>query len=282
MRQSDFYEAMAELARKGTPFVLATITGTSGSSPRQVGTKMLVLQDGTVVETIGGGILEKQVIADALSCLERGASRTEHYELRQSGEHALGALCGGEATVFLEVHAPQRTLLVIGAGHVGAKLATMGKLLDFRVVVLDARAEMLTAERLPAADDLVCGDPARATELIAIGADTHIVIVTHDHENDREALRAVLDSPAAYIGLMGSATKVRALYDQLAEEGVDRTLLDRVHSPIGLDIGAQTPAELALCIMAEIVAVGNGRPPGRGGKRSPIRGEADVSGGGGG
>ena len=217
MRQSDFYETMAELARRGSPFVLATITATSGSSPRKVGTKMLVLEDGTVVETIGGGVLEKQVVADALSCLAAGESRTQHYELRQSGEHALGALCGGEATVFLEAHATQRTLLIIGAGHVGARLATLGKLLDYRVVVLDARAEMVDAERLPAADELVCGDPARTGELVAITADTHIVIVTHDHENDREALRAVIESPAAYIGLMGSAAKVRKLHDQLVD-----------------------------------------------------------------
>ena len=281
MQPSDFYENVAALSRRDEPFVLATIIDTSGSSPRGPGTKMLVMQDGTSVETIGGGVFEKQVIADALACLGTGCSRTERYELRPKGDRALGALCGGEATVFLEVHAPQRTLLIVGAGHVGSKLAALAKFLDYRVVVLDSRAEMVTAEQVPAADELICGDPSRTTELVPITANVHVVIVTHDHLHDKDALRSVIDTPAAYVGLMGSATKVRSLYDLLGSEGVDRAKLDRVHSPIGLDIGAQTPAEVALCIMAEIVAVGCGKRAEVGGKApSPARTQAQEGGSG--
>jgi xanthine dehydrogenase accessory factor len=262
MRAQELYARMAELTGQGVPFVLATIIEATGSSPRGVGTKMLVLRDGTTMETIGGGTLEKQVIADAKACLVSGVSRTERYVLRVEGDHVLGTACGGEATVFLEVHAPDRTLLIVGAGHVGRSLCPCAKLLDYRVVVLDPREDMVTAERYPQADQLICGDPAHAAELFPIDQATHVVIVTHGHLHDKDALHSVIDSPAAYIGMMGSASKVETIFRQLAAEGVDPTLLERVHAPIGLDIGAETPAELALCIMAQIVAEGHGRRAG--------------------
>ncbi len=140
-----------------------------------------------------------------------------------------------------------------------AVLATLAKLLDYRVVVVDSRADMVARERLPAADELICGDPAQLPALVPLTEQVNVVIVTHDHRHDADALRAVLDSPAGYIGMMGSAAKIRTIFGRLREEGVDPSALDRVHAPIGIDIGAQTPAELALCIMAEIVADGYAR-----------------------
>ena len=259
MRVADLHARIAELAGEGVPFVVATIVDAKGSSPRGVGARMVVLGDGTIIETIGGGVLEKQVIADALACLAAGTTRSERYELKEKGEKALGSLCGGEATVFFEVHAPAHTLLIVGAGHVGQKLCAFARLLDYQVVVLDAREDMVTAERFPAADRLVCGDPAQAAELVTIGESTHVVIVTHGHLHDKDALRAALGTSAASIGMIGSAKKVRTVFAQLREEGIPAERLDRVHSPIGLDIGAETPAELALCIMAEIVADTTGK-----------------------
>jgi len=263
MRVAELHAKIAELAREGVPFVVATIIDAQGSSPRGVGARMVVMSDGTSVETIGGGVLERQVIADALTILAAGVTRSERYELREEGAHALGALCGGEATVFFEVYAPARTLLIIGAGHVGQKLSSFAKLLDFRVVVLDARQDMVTAARFPDADQLICGAPAQAAEVFTIGATTHVVILTHGHLHDKAALRSVIASPAASIGMIGSVNKVRTLFAQLREEGLSSESLERVHAPIGLDIGAETPAELALCIMAEIVAADCGKLEGR-------------------
>jgi len=263
MREAGLYAKVAELSQEGARFVVATITDVQGSSPREVGTKMLVMRDGSTVETIGGGVLEKRVVEDALACLASGVSRSERYELREQGDHALGALCGGEATVFFEVHAPGKTLLIVGAGHVGQALCRFAALLDYRVVVLDPREDMVSAERFPQADERICGDPAQTAELFAIGEDTHVVIVTHGHAHDQAALRSVIDSPAGSIGMIGSRNKVRTVFARLREEGVTPESLDRVHAPIGLDIGAQTPAELALCIMAEIVADGYGKLPPR-------------------
>jgi xanthine dehydrogenase accessory factor len=259
MRQAELYERVAELIREGNRFVLATITEAKGSSPRGVGTKMVILGDGTTVETIGGGVLEQRVATDGLGCLAAGRSRTERYELRTEGERALGALCGGEVSVFFDVHVPQRTVLIVGAGHVGLALSRLAALLDYRVVVLDPREDMVGEERFPDVDRRICGDPARTAELVAIDESTHVVILTHSHVHDGEALRSVLDTPAASIGMIGSRKKVSTMLAALRDEGVPQERLDRVHAPIGLDIGAQTPAELALSIMAEIVADEYGR-----------------------
>jgi xanthine dehydrogenase accessory factor len=273
MRAAELHAKIAELTLQGVPFVLATITQVTGSSPRGVGAKMLVLADGSIVETIGGGALERQVIADALSCMATGESRSERYELREKGDKALGTLCGGEATVFLDVHAPARVLLIVGAGHVGQKLAALGKLLDYQVIVLDPRRDMVTEDRFPYADQLVHGDPANTSDLVPISATTHVVIVTHGHLYDTDALRSVIGSPAASIGMIGSATKVQKIRAQLLAEGIPEDRLDAVHAPIGLDIGAETPAELALCIMAEIVADGCGKLDGRDAVPVPRAGE---------
>jgi xanthine dehydrogenase accessory factor len=269
MRPAELHGRIAELTEQGIPFVLATITEVAGSSPRGVGAKMLVFADGAIAETIGGGVLEKQVIEDALSCLRSGVSRSESYELREKGDKALGSLCGGRATVFFDVHLPERRLLVVGAGHVGQKLSTLGRLLDYRVVVLDSRAEMLTRERFPNADQLVHGDVARTSELVPVDASTHVVIVTHGHEQDADALRSVLGSDAASVGMIGSSRKIEKIFEQLRAEGVTAAQLEAVHAPIGLDIGAETPAELALSIMAELVAEASSKLDGREVARMP-------------
>ena len=289
MRIAELHAKIAELTREGTPFVVATITDVKGSSPRGVGTKMLVLEDGATIDTIGGGGLERRVVADALACLASGTSRSEHYELRPEGARALGMVCGGEATVFLEVVAPDRTLLIVGAGHIGQKLSAMAEFLDYRVVVIDSREELVTPERFPQADKLICGDTSRTADLYPIDGRTHIVIVTHGHLFDKEALRSVVGSPAAYVGMIGSVAKVRTVFAELEDEGIPRVLLAKVHSPVGLDIGAETPAELALSILAEIIAASYGRPiaskarAGRGAGKSsghagrPSDGEREVA-----
>ena len=135
----------------------------------------------------------------------------------------------------------------------------MGKLLDFRVVVLDSRADILTASRFPDADELVVGHPTETASLVRLDERTHVVIVTHGHLHDKDALRAVVASPAPYIGMIGSRAKVRTVFDELVDEGVSPEALARVHSPVGLDLGGQTPGEISLAILAEIVALRHGR-----------------------
>jgi xanthine dehydrogenase accessory factor len=244
---------------EGTPFALATIVESLGSTPRKVGAKMLVLPDGSILGTVGGGKVELQVIADAREALKRGTSRTVKYELRFEGEHALGMACGGEALVFLEVHRPKDKLLIIGAGHIGQKLTPMAKLLDFHVTVLDSREEFVTRERLPEADSLVVGHPAKTSELVPVDESTHVVIVTHGHMHDKDALRSVAGSPARFIGMIGSRRKVKTVLSELEEEGVPTEALARVRAPIGLDLGGHTPGEVSVSILAQIIAERHGR-----------------------
>jgi len=281
MSTEELLSKIAELARAGTPFVVATVVRTAGSTPRGAGAKMLVLADGSTIGTVGGGALEHKVTSDSLLALAGGESTLKEYKLRQPGSgsaagadsagadsaggdepRTLGMLCGGDADVFLEVYGQSQHLLIVGAGHIGQKLAEIGKALDFRITVLDERAELVTRERFPGADELVCAPPSDVARRVSIGPGMAIVIVTHGHVHDKAALAAVLASPAAYIGMIGSKSKVRAVMGELLAEGVDPALLERVHAPIGLDLGGQRPAEIAVSIIAQIVAEQYGRSGG--------------------
>ncbi|MCZ7663839.1 MAG: XdhC/CoxI family protein [Thermoleophilia bacterium] len=253
------YRAMADLTEQGTPFVLATVIESLGSTPRKTGAKMVVLADGRTLDTIGGGKVEAQAIADALDALKRGLSRTAEYELRPTGENALGMVCGGQVKVFLEVNGPANTLLIIGAGHISQKLCPMAKLLDFRVVVLDGRPEFATAERFPQADTVIVGQPKDVLQLTLVDGRTSVVIVTHAHVYDQDALGAVAESDAAYVGMIGSRTKVRTVKAHLQESGVSPEALARVRAPVGLDLGGQTPGEIAVSILAQIIAERHGK-----------------------
>ena len=259
MTSQELYKKMAELAADGKAFVLATVVESFGSTPRKAGAKMIVLEDGSTIDTVGGGKVELQVVEDALEALKRGISRTVKYELRTSGEHALGMECGGETTVFLEVNKAAQTLVVAGAGHIAQKLAPMAKLLDFNVIVVDNRPEYADYVNLPSADQVICGHPANLPELVALDRNSYVVIVTHGHLHDKDTLEAVLSADVAYIGMIGSQNKVRVVLEQLLAEGADPERVARVHSPIGLDLGGGTPGEIAVSILSEIIALRHGR-----------------------
>lgn len=214
---------------------LATVVEVNGASPAKVGAKILVRGDGTTVGTAGGGRLEHAIVADARAALNEGKSRLTHYTLREEGEDSIGVLCGGEVRVFIEVFAPHPTLLIVGGGHIGRPLAEMARLLNYEVRVVDVRDE----RGMPL-------DPANITP------HTYIVLVTEDYVSDEAALRAVIESPAPYIGMIGSRRKCRMVLEHLRADGVAEHLLVRVRAPIGLDLGGTTPAEIALAILAEI------------------------------
>jgi xanthine dehydrogenase accessory factor len=254
VKPEDLYARMAELGASGVPFVHATVIAIEGSSPRAVGASMLVLTDGSTQGTIGGGVLERAATEDAVRHLRAGASCVETYRLTSSGEHALGARCGGEVQVFFKAHAAAERLVIIGAGHIGQMLCALAGLLDYHITVIDSRPMMVTPERLPAATELICSPDAWTPELCPITASTSVVIVTHSADLDRDALRSVTQSDAGYIGMIGSARKIASVFGELESEGTGHEALERVHAPVGLQIGAETPGELALCILAEIVA----------------------------
>jgi xanthine dehydrogenase accessory factor len=243
--------------RSGEPGCLLTLIEVRGSTPRETGAKMLLHADGSTVGTIGGGPMEAAALKDARQALVDGTSRMSYYSLLGESSTDLG-VCGGDARVFLEVLHPRPTLLIAGAGHVGQPLAQFGQQLGFRIVVADDRAEFASADRFPGADQLIVGPFAELGQRTKPGPQTYVVIATRGHEFDEIVLQQVIDSPAAYIGMIGSRRKVQSVFERLLAAGVDKGRLARVFAPIGLRTGGQTPAEIAVSILAEIISVQHG------------------------
>jgi xanthine dehydrogenase accessory factor len=283
----------------GEPVGLCTVVATKGSTPQSRGAKMLVLADGRTVGTLGGGCVEAEVRRRALEQLGSGASITSRFSLDQDYGWDDGLICGGvmdihvsvlggadvdrfaaiadalradrstslefsyeldgRAARYVEDLGPPPTLLIVGAGHVGAALAKLASELDFRVDVIDDRADALTAERFPGARRRITGEIESELRNYPIAGDTYVVIVTRGHKNDGRALSTAIGRGSKYLGLIGSKRKIKAIFDELANSGVDRQLLLDVHAPIGLEIGAVSVAEIALSIAAELVAVRRGR-----------------------
>lgn len=252
------YEAIAEAVRQREAVALATIVQTHGSTPRQVGTKMLICPDGTSMGTVGGGVLEAAIVEAAQEALAERKSRLVHYGLRADQHEQDLGVCGGDLDVFIDVIAPQLTLLLIGAGHVAIPLAELAHLLGFRTVVFDDRAEYANRDRFPQAEKILVEDFETGLMALDITPNTWVIIATRSHESDAAALRVVVESPAAYVGLLGSRRKVSLIFKALREEGVGEERLARVCAPVGLDLGAETPEEIALSIMAEILMVRRG------------------------
>lgn len=251
------YQAVLDAVRAGQPACVLTVIEARGSTPREVGTKMLLRADGSTVGTIGGGPSEAAALADARQALADGQSRIGHYSLLGQTPADLG-ICGGETSVFIEVLQIKPTLLIAGAGHVGQPLAEFGHLLGFRTIVADDRPEFVNETRFPHADELVVTPLDKLAKKVTITARTFVVIVTRGHDHDEAVLRQVVSSPAAYIGMIGSPRKVRTVFERLMANGVPKADLARVYAPIGLRTGGQTPAEIAVSILAEIVSVQHG------------------------
>ena len=259
--QDSVFSRLADLQAAGQPAALCTVTHTSGSVPRQAGAKMLVFPDGRTEDTIGGGEMEARVVAEALAALADGRPRTLQYSLTDPSRGDPG-LCGGTVEVFVEPILPQATLLIIGAGHVGRALAQVAQFLGYRVLLSDDRPELCNAANVPHAQAFY---PVPMSELpgqVSIDHQTYIALTTRNAEIDIKGLPALLDSPAAYIGVIGSRRRWAEARKQMEAAGVPREKLERVRSPIGLELHAETPEEIALSIMAEIIMIrrgGNGK-----------------------
>lgn len=252
------YKLVADAVAAGEGIALATVVRVEGSTPRDVGAKMVVYADGRTVGTVGGGKMEALVTREAVEAVAAGASRLVHYDLRDL-ETGDPGICGGAIEVFIDVTIPQPRLLLVGAGHVAQPVAHIGHLAGFRVIVVDDRADMASPERFPEAAERIAGDIVAILRQYPIDATTYVVIVTRGHVLDEEALRAVIDAPAAYVGMIGSRRKVAVIMDHLRADGIDEVSIARVHSPIGLDIGSETPAEIAVSIIAQLIAIRRGK-----------------------
>lgn len=249
----DIYREIVRLAEAGEDAAVATVVKVSGSTPREEGAKMLVYGDGRTLGTVGGGSIEKQVTQEALAVIKSGQAKRLEYKLNPNGE--LGMICGGDTEVFIEPVTGAPRLFIFGGGHIGIPLSKMASLADFKVVIVDDRPEYATAARFPEAAEVIVSDFKSSFEKVRVSPGSFIVIVTHGHKGDETVLEGALKTPAKYIGMIGSKSKNEAVYAHLTAKGFTQADLERVHAPIGLRIRAQTPEEIAVSILAEMIQV---------------------------
>lgn len=248
-----YAELLNRIEREET-VALVTVLETSGSAPGKAGFKMLVDAGGATLGTVGGGLVEATVIRDALEAMGERKSRVCTYKLDKDEAGGIGMICGGEARVFIDVIAAAETLLIAGAGHVAQPLAAMGAILGFKVVVVDDREDFCNRERFPTAADCLVGDIGAMLAGAKITPNTYVVIITRGHAYDQQALEQTINTRAAYIGMIGSKKKVHTIFKELRQKGIDEDKISRVYAPIGLEIGAKTAEEIAVSILAQIVA----------------------------
>ncbi|MEW5921900.1 MAG: XdhC/CoxI family protein [Bacillota bacterium] len=250
----DLYAELLKRVEREETVALVTVIETSGSAPGKAGFKMLVDSAGNTLGTVGGGLVEATVIRDALESIRERKSRVCSYKLDRDKAGGIGMICGGEASVFIDVIAAPETLLIAGAGHVAQPLAAMGAILGFKVVVIDDREDFCNSERFPTAARCLVGDIGEMLAAAEITPNTYIVIITRGHAYDQKALEQTINTNAAYVGMIGSKKKVQTVFKDLRQKGFDESKIARVYAPIGMDIGAKTAEEIAVSIMAEIIA----------------------------
>jgi len=250
----EIYRELVELIPQGKKAVLATVIESHGSAPRKAGAKMLIKADGTFTGTVGGGGVEQATLQIAAEVMQSGQPQILHFDL--SGRDAgTDMICGGQIDIFLEPILPKETLYLCGAGHISQSTAHIARTLGFRVVIIDPRADYNNRERFPDADELLVEEYAAAFTHAHIDDKAYIVIYTPGHASDAQCLQLALATPAYYVGMIGSKKKVKEVKERLLGQGVPQAKLDSVHAPIGIDINAETPDEIAVSILAEIIQV---------------------------
>jgi xanthine dehydrogenase accessory factor len=255
----DVFEAVAAALRQGEEAAMVTIVSAQGSTPQRVGAKMVVFADGRMVGTIGGGCYENDAFWKARDVLRTRQPQIVRYELTDDFAEESGLICGGQMEVYIEPVEPAPRLYIVGAGHVGFHLAQLAHATGFRLHVIDDREKFANRERFPNADEVIVDDIPEWLHRTEFPANAYAVIVTRGHRHDLDALRALAARDLRYVGLIGSRAKVRRIYDALIAEAMPPECLARVHAPIGLDIGAVSPEEIAVSILAELIAVRRGK-----------------------
>jgi xanthine dehydrogenase accessory factor len=250
----DLYEEIVRLRKNGRRGAVATIVNVRGSIPSFKTAKMLVRDDGSIIGTIGGGCVEAEVWQAAREVMESEKPRTLTFDLNQDPKYDTGLVCGGTLEIFVEPVLPPADLYIFGAGHVAASLYRVARIAGFDVTIIDDREAYANRERFPEAQEVIAEDFDKAASKLTPGESSYIVIVTRGHRDDMRMLRWAVQTPARYIGMIGSKRKTITIFKELQNEGLAAHLFDRVHAPVGLDIGAITPEEIAVSITAELIA----------------------------
>jgi xanthine dehydrogenase accessory factor len=257
----EIYQEILRLRANGESAALATVIRTKGSTPGKPLFRMLIYSDSQILGTVGGGTFEAKVISEALKVISSQKPKIINFNFFESEDTIIDEqpICGGKMEAFIEPIIVKPALYIMGAGHVGFAIAKIGKIAGFRVIVVDDREEFANRERFSFVDEIILLDFNRIADEIKVNQSSYIVIVTRGHLYDKIVLKAFIRGQVGYLGMIGSKIKVNEIFQRLLDEGIDKELLERVHAPIGLDIGSKTPAEIAVSIMAEIIACYRGK-----------------------
>jgi len=250
----DLFEEIVRMRRSGLRGALATIVHTNGSIPSYESSRMLVREDGSIAGTIGGGCVEAEVWAAAKEVMQIEQPRKMTFNLNHEASYDAGLICGGTLEIFVEPILPTPTLYIFGGGHVSSAVAKAANAVGFGITVIDDRAAYANQERFPMASELHTSFED-AFAKVQPNASSYLLIVTRGHKDDMRVLAWAVRTEARYIGMIGSKRKVLSVYKALEREGYSETEFERVHAPVGLDIGALTPEEIAISITAELIAV---------------------------
>ncbi|MCS7024002.1 MAG: XdhC/CoxI family protein [Bryobacteraceae bacterium] len=257
----DVYDELVRLRRSGEKCALATIVQVNGSIPSYQSAKLLVRQDGSIVGTIGGGCVEAEVWNVAREVMESEKPRHLTFSLSQEAAYDNGLICGGQLNVFVEPVLPQPFAYIFGAGHVSKSLSKVATLAGFATIVIDDREQFANRERFPEADQVYAEDYETLFPKLKITESSYIIIVTRGHRDDMRVLRWALETPARYLAMIGSKRKTLSVMRELEKEGISREAFAKLHAPMGLEIGAITPEEIAVSVVAEMIAVRRGADP---------------------
>jgi xanthine dehydrogenase accessory factor len=251
----DIYEEIIRLRRLGQKCALATIVQVRGSIPSFESAKLLVREDGSMVGTIGGGCVEAEVWNVAREVLQTEKPRNLNFSLGQDAAYDNGLICGGQLNVFVEPVLPQPSAFIFGAGHISKSLCKVAGMAGFRTTVVDDREMFANRERFPDADEVIAAEYEQVFPSLAVNETGYLVIVTRGHRDDMRVLKWAIQTPARYIAMIGSKRKVISVIKELEKEGIPRHAFERVFAPMGLEIGAITPEEIAVAVVAEMIAI---------------------------
>jgi xanthine dehydrogenase accessory factor len=257
----DIYAEIARLKKEGRKAALATIIQVQGSVPSYETSKILVRDDGSIMGTVGGGCVEAEVWSAAQEVMREEKPRRMHFNLNANPEYDNGLVCGGSLDIFVEPILATPTLYLFGGGHISLNISKIASIAGFETVISDDREDFASRKRFPEASETYAGEWEQIFPRLVINEFSYIVIATRGHKGDLTCMRWAISTAARYVGMIGSKRKLIEFYNALESEGMAAQQLDRVHSPVGLDIGALTPEEIAVSVVAEIIAVRRNAAP---------------------
>jgi xanthine dehydrogenase accessory factor len=253
----DIYEKINQLKKENVPSALVTVITAKGSTPRSTGSKMIVCANGKVYGTIGGSKVEAMVIDEALECLRTDEIKRVWHDLDDKDKSDTGMICGGKMEFFIEPVTSLKHLIIFGGGHVALPLARFVNMIGFSYSIVEDRPEFASEHRFPEAREIIRATPEEFEKQVEIADSDYVAIITRSHELDYQYLKKILKHSLKYIGLIASKVKKKQIFEQLQKDGFEKRAINKIHSPIGVDIAAQTPEEIAVSIVAELIQVKN-------------------------